>query len=460
MVPAAPAPASHAESLLGALAGVVGARHVLVDPELTRAYTTDWTGRFRGAAAAVVRPAGTDEVAAVVATCAAHGASIVTQGGNTGLVGGAVPAADQVVVSLQRLDRIDDVDPSVGQLTAGAGVTIARLHQEAKAAGWDYGVDFGARDSATVGGSIATNAGGIRLLRHGDTRRQLLGVEAVMADGSVISHLGGLEKDNTGYHLAGLLCGSEGTLGIVTAARLRLVARTDERVVALLAFEGAAGAIEAAWALHRDLPTLDAAELFLADGLALVCDVLDLRRPFPSDHAAYLLVEAAGTSDPTAELAAAIDQLGAMDVAVATDAARRAELWRYREAHTEVINTVGAPHKLDVTLPGPTLALFLDEVVEAVRAVEPGARTWLFGHAADGNVHVNVTGVDPDDESVDDAVLQLVAARGGSISAEHGIGTAKRRWLHLARSGAEIAAMRAIKQALDPRGLLNPGVLL
>jgi FAD/FMN-containing dehydrogenase len=432
---------------------------VLVDPDLTAAYTTDWTGRFVGAATAVVRPADTDEVAAVVAACAAHSVSIVIQGGNTGLVGGAVPAADQVVVSLQRLDLVIDVDPAVGQLTAGAGVTVARLHDAAKAAGWDYGVDFGARDAATVGGSVATNAGGIRLLRHGDTRRQLLGVEAVMADGSVISHLGGLEKDNTGYHLAGLLCGSEGTLGIVTAARLRLVARTDERVVALLAFDRAAAAVEAAWTLYRELATLDAAELFLADGLNLVRRSLDLRRPFPADHAAYLLVEAAGTIDPTAALAQAIDRLDATDVAVATEAARRAELWRYREAHTEAINTVGPPHKLDVTLPAPALATFLDEVVEAVRSVAPEARTWLFGHAADGNVHVNVTGVDPDDESVDDAVLQLVAARGGSISAEHGIGTAKRRWLHLARGPAELAAMRAIKHALDPEGLLNPAVL-
>ena len=445
--------------MVEALTAVVGARHVLVDPELTGAYTTDWTGRFRGAAAAVVRPADTDEVAAVVRTCAAHGTSIVVQGGNTGLVGGAVSAADQVVVNLQRLDAVTDVDPSTGQLTAGAGVTIARLHDAARDAGWDYGVDFGARDSATVGGSIATNAGGIRLLRHGDTRRQLLGVEAVMADGSVISHLSGLEKDNTGYHLAGLLCGSEGTLGIVTAARLRLVAGTDERVVALLAFADVTTAVEAAWTLRHDLPTLDAAELFLADGLDLVCRSLDLRRPFPEHHAAYLLVEAAGTSDPTAELAAAIDRLGAADVAVATDARRRAELWRYREAHTEAINTVGAPHKLDVTLPAPVLAAFFDEVVEAVRTVAPDARTWLFGHAADGNIHVNITGVDPADETVDDAVLQLVAARGGSISAEHGIGTAKRRWLHLARSPAELAAMRAIKQALDPSDLLNPAVL-
>jgi FAD/FMN-containing dehydrogenase len=446
--------------LVDALVGVVGIRHVLVDPDLAAAYTTDWTGRFRGEATAVVRPGDTDEVVAVVRACAEHGVSLVPQGGNTGLVGGAVPSGDAVVVSLQRLDRVRDLDRAAGQVTAEAGVTIARLHEAAAAAGWDYGIDFASRDSATVGGSVATNAGGVRVLRHGDTRRQLLGAEAVLADGSVLSHLGGLEKDNTGYDLAGLLCGSEGTLGIVTAARLRLVPRTDERVVALLGCAGAAVAIDAALRLRRDLPTLDAAELFLDDGLDLVCGALDLPRPFGRPHPAYLLVEAAGTSDPTDALAAAIDGLdGVADVAVAADSARRAELWRYREAHTEAINTLGPPHKMDVTLPGSALAPFLDEVVAEVRTVAPTARTWLFGHAADGNVHVNVTGVDPGDEVVDEAVLRLVAAHGGSISAEHGIGSAKRRWLGLARSPVEIATMRAIKAALDPEGLLNPNVL-
>jgi FAD/FMN-containing dehydrogenase len=331
----------------------------------------------------------------------------------------------------------------------------------ARSAGWDYGVDWAARDTATVGGSVATNAGGLRVLRYGDTRAQLMGIEAVLADGSVVSHLGGLVKDNTGYDLASLLCGSEGTLAVVTAARLRLVPRYDERVVALLAFASADEVIDAVGALRRALPSLEAAELFLEDGLALVCSSFGLPRPLTSAPA-YLLVECAEHADPAPSLAGAVDALGAapLDVAVATDLPRRAELWRYREAHTDAINRLGPPHKLDVTLPAAAIASFLSEVPRRIDAVASGARTWLFGHAADGNVHVNVTGVAPDDERVDEAVLSLVAALGGAISAEHGIGTAKRRRLHLNRSPAELAAMRAIKHALDPRATLNPNVLL
>ncbi len=443
------------------LRAVVGPGHVLTDADTTAGYSVDWTGRFRGKAAAVVRPGSTDEVAAVLVACAEAGAAVVAQGGNTGLVGGSVPLAGEVVLSLRRLDRVRAVDPVAGQVTAEAGVTIAALHSAAAGAGWDYGVDLAARDTATVGGSVATNAGGVRVVRHGDTRRQLLGVEAVLADGSVLSHLAGLEKDNTGYDLAGLLCGSEGTLAVVTAARLRLVPRHDQRVVALAAFAAADAAVAAAGTLRRTLPELDAAELMLAAGVDLVCSQLGLPRPFAAGVAAYLLVEAAGATDPTDALAAAVDGLaGVVDVAVATDPARRVALWRYREAHTEAINALGPPHKLDVTLPAGGLSAFLAEVPGAVAAVAPEARAWLFGHAADGNVHVNVTGVAPGDEQVDDAVLRLVAAAGGSISAEHGVGTAKRRWLHLNRSPAELAAMWAVKDALDPAGILNPGCLL
>ncbi len=448
-------------ALVRRLEAVVGPTHVLTDASVTEGYSVDWTGRFRGRAGAVVRPSTAAEVADVIVACGEAGAAIVPQGGNTGLVGGSVPRAGEVVLSLRRLDRVRSVDPVAGQATAEAGVTIAALHATAAGAGWDYGVDWAARETATVGGSVATNAGGIRVVRHGDTRRQLLGVEAVLADGSIVSHLGGLEKDNTGYDLAGLLCGSEGTLAVLTAARLRLVPRHDQRVVALLAMAGAAEAVAAAGGLRRTLPELDAAELFLADGLDLVCSRLRLVPPFAVPSPAYLLVEAAGATDPTDALATAVEGLsGVQDVAVATEAARRAELWRYREAHTEALNLIGPPHKLDVTLPAGALAPFLAEVPGAVAVVAPGARTWLFGHAADGNVHVNVTGVDPGDERVDDAVLTLVAAAGGSVSAEHGVGTAKRRWLHLSRSPAEIAAMWAVKDALDPAGTLNPGCLL
>jgi FAD/FMN-containing dehydrogenase len=289
----------------------------------------------------------------------------------------------------------------------------------------------------------------------------VLGVEAVFADGRVIRHLDGLEKDNTGYDLAGLLCGSEGTLAVVTAARLRLVPRPTHVVVALLAYDDVERALDGVGDLRRAVDALRAVELFLQDGLDLVCERLGLPRPFPARHHAFVLVEAAGRTDPTADLAAAIDALpGVADVAVAADDRAARDLWRYREGHTEAINQLGAPHKLDVTLPSDQLAGFVTDVGAQVVAASPHATVWLFGHAADGNVHVNVTGVAPDDEGITDTVLTLVAQRHGSISAEHGIGTAKRKWLTLVRSAAEIDAFRAIKSALDPEHVLNPHVML
>jgi FAD/FMN-containing dehydrogenase len=442
------------------LRSIVGAEHVLADPSVTESYAVDWTGRFLGSTPAVVRPASTEETAAIVSWCAGNGIAVVPQGGNTGLVGGSVPLEGEVVLSLRRLSTLASVDAVAGQVTAGAGVTIAEVQRAARGADWDYGVDWGARDTATVGGSIATNAGGSKVARYGDTRAQVLGVEAVLGDGTVVSHLDGLVKDNTGYHLPSLLCGSEGTLAVVTAARLRLVPRFDERVVALLGFALVDDALEACGRLRRTVPSLEAAELFFDDGLKLVCSSFALPMPLPSRASVYLLVECADRVDPSDALASAVEGIGAIGVAVATTAGRRAELWRYREAHTEAINQIGPPHKLDVTLPGEALGDFVDSVRSRLLAVAPAAHVWLFGHAADGNLHVNVTGVDPADQRIDATVLGLVAELGGSISAEHGIGTAKKQWLHLNRSVAEINAMRAIKRALDPAGILNPNALL
>ena len=452
-----------------ALADVVGRSHVLTDPELCASYETDWTGRFAGKAAAVVRPGSTAEVAAVMALLHEAGRPVVPQGGNTGLVGGGVPLHGEVVVSLRRLAAIEPVDVAAGQLTAGAGATLAAVDNAAAPAGLAFGVDLAARDSATVGGMAATNAGGLRMLRYGSMRAQTAGVEAVLADGRVLSHLGGLAKDNTGYDLAGLLAGSEGTLAVVTRLRLRLVPRLEHRTTGLLAFADADTAVEALVALRRRLPgSLEAVELFLADGVALVCDHLGIAPPFGRLDPVYLLVEAAGTHDPTDELAeAVVDGVGdrALDGAVESEPSGRARLWRYREAHTEAINAAGVPVKLDVTLPAGELAGFLVAVCAAVDGAAPGARCVLFGHAGDGNVHVNVLGADGGDgggraAAVEDAVLRLVARLGGSISAEHGVGSAKRPWLHLNRSPVEIDAFRAIKRALDPAGILNPHVLL
>jgi FAD/FMN-containing dehydrogenase len=447
--------------VLDELRNAVGADHVLTDPDVVAGYVIDWTGRFRGATPAVVRPAGVDEVARVLQICAAARVPVVPQGGNTGLVGGSVPQHGEVVLSLRRLDRLGPVDAAAAQVTAGAGVTLGRLQEHAHAAGWEYGVDLGARDTATVGGTVATNAGGVHVLRYGSTRHQVVGVQAVFADGSVIDRLDGLEKDNTGYDLGGLLCGSEGTLAVVTAARLRLVPRPRHVVVALLAFDDVDDALAAVGALRRAVDALRALEFFEQRGVDLVRAQMHVPPPFPEDHGAYVLAEAAGGTDPTEALADAVDRLARVrDVAVATDARAAAPLWQYREAHSEAINLIGPPHKLDVTLPADRLAPFFTRIRGTVAAVAPDAQVWLFGHAGDGNVHVNVTGVEPDDERVTDVVLRFVAELHGSISAEHGVGVAKRQWLHLTRSPAELQAFRAIKDALDPAGILNPNVLL
>ena len=424
-------------------------------------YAIDWTGRFKGHPRAVVRPADASEVAAVVAVCKEAGAALVPQGGNTGLVGGGVPLAGELVLSLRRLAGVTDVDTLGGQLAVGAGTTVADVQAAAAAAGWAYGVDLGSRDSATIGGTVATNAGGLQVLRHGATKAQLVGFEAVLGTGETVSHMGGLMKDNTGYDLGGLLCGSEGTLGLVTAARLRLVPLSPEHVTSIVAFSTTAAAVDAASLLRRSLPELQSLEFFLQPGLDLVCRATGTAAPFQGRHQSYLLVEVAAQHDPLPALAAVFDSMaGVEDVAVATDTARRAQLWRCREGHTEAINTLGAPHKLDVTLPARALAAFIDHVPEVVRGADREAVTWLFGHVGDGNVHVNVTGIEPDDDTVDDHVMHYVAELGGSISSEHGIGTAKRAWLHLNRSESELAAFRRLKTAFDPVGILNPNVLL
>ena len=445
---------------LSALVDIVGPDHVVTDPEVVAGSCVDWSGRFAGRTPALVRPGSTDEVAGVVNLCRERDLPLTLQGGNTGLVGGGVPLSGELLVSLRRLDGVS-IDERAGQATAGAGCTIGDLQRAAEQCSWTYGVDLGSRDSATVGGTIATNAGGLRMVRYGDTRAQVVGVEAVLGTGAVVSHLSGLVKDNTGYHLPGLLTGSEGTLGVVTAARLRLAVIPRFHATVLLAFDGQEAAVEAALAVRRQLPSLEAVELFFAEGLELVCSVRGLRPPFDRPYAAYLLVESAALADPTEEMVEALATVGGLaDSAIATEPARRAELWQYRELHTEAVNTLGAPHKMDVTLPERSLAGFAQEATARVHEAAPDARVFVWGHAGDGNLHVNVVGVARDDESVDEAVYRAAVRAGGSISAEHGIGTVKRRWLHWCRSESEIAAFRAIKGALDPEGILSPNVLL
>lgn len=451
--------------VMDGLRRIVGDAHVLTDAASRSPHEVDWTGRFRGSTPAVVRPGSTAEVAAIVRLCRRERVAIVPQGGNTGMVGGSVPLAGELVVDLRRLDDIGPVDVAARQVSVGAGVTIEALQHAAAAAGLRYAVDFGARGTATVGGSIATNAGGINVIRHGGTRQQVVGVEAVLGTGDVVSRLAGLEKDNTGYHLPSLLCGSEGTLGIVTAARVRLVSAPEQRVTALVGFPSVDDAVAAVASWRSSIDSLDAVEIMLAEGIALVCDAFDLTAPFSPSWPAVVLVEASAHDDPTPVLAAAIERaagIGAGNVgavAVAAGDTQRAALWRLREDHTLAIATIGVPHKFDVTLPISRLGRFMAAVPDVVAEVEPAARTWQFGHVGDGNIHVNVTGAAGDDDVLDEHVYRFVVACGGCISAEHGIGTAKARWLHLDRSTAEIEAMRALKRALDPDGVLNPNAV-
>jgi FAD/FMN-containing dehydrogenase len=452
-------------ALLASLRSAVGADHVLTDADLRASYETDWSRRWHGEALAVVRPASTDEVAAVVRACAAADVAIIPQGGNTGLVGGSVPRThatrSQVVVSTLRIRELEPVDLLAGEVTVGAGATLGMLQAHVRPAGFGFGVDLGARDSATIGGMVASNAGGIHVLRHGPMRMQLVGIEAVLADGSILRRLPGMLKDNTGYHLPSLLAGSEGTLAIITRVRLRLVPLLPRRAVALLALDDTAAAVSLAGELRSSLPSLAAAELFFDEGLALVLRRGGGERPFRNSHPAYLLLEVESRVDPTDELAAAIDAAGEVvrDAVVASDGPGRERIWHLREGHTEAINAEGIPHKLDVALPLDRLAEFVDRVREGVGEAAPGAACYLYGHVCDGNLHIGVIGPPAEDEAVDAAILRLTIGMGGTISAEHGVGVAKVDWLEADRGTADVAAMRAIKRALDPGRILNPGVI-
>jgi FAD/FMN-containing dehydrogenase len=450
------------DAFLAEVDAALGPGGVVTDADLVGAHVVDWTGRWHGSSPAVLRPRDARQVAEVVQAARRHRVALVPQGGNTGLVGGSVPLAGEVVVDLRALSLLGPVDVTAGQVTAGAGATLAALQAHVHPHGLALGVDLAARDTATIGGMVATNAGGLHVVRHGSMRSQVLGIDAVLGTGQpVATNLAGLVKDNTGYDLAGLLCGSEGSLGIVTAVRLRLVPIPAARAVVFLGF-GSVRAAVASLPVLRALPGLQAVEVVLRGGLDVVAAHLGEVGPLPL-AACALLVEVAGDEDGLLDqLAGAVESLGptVVDSAAADDPSGIDRLWRWREALSEAAAALGLVHKADVTLPHAELAHFAGEAPLVVERAAPGATVLVYGHLADGNLHVNVVGPLADDDAPIDAVLELVLRLGGSVSAEHGIGTAKRRWLVAQRGQAAVDVMRAIKAALDPDRILNPGVLL
>jgi FAD/FMN-containing dehydrogenase len=449
-------------TVLDELADIVGAGHVLTDPALTAGYETDWTGHWRGRAGAVVRPGDTGQVAAVLAACSRAGVPVVPQGGNTGLVGGSVPMHGELVLSTRRLDRIEGVDPVGRTIAAGAGVTVARAQQAARAQGLDLGIDLASRDSATLGGIVATNAGGIKVIRNGDTRSQLLGIEAVRSDGSVLTRWKELTKDNVGYDVPGLMAGSEGTLAVVTRVLMRLVVPAAHTQVALVGLRSVHDVLALVGRVQRRGLVVEAAELMTDAGIDLVCRHAGLRAPFAEAPPFCLLVEVSGDAAVDEALIECIESASetVLDATLETGPAQR--LWEYRERHTETVSAASTtpPVKLDISTPLRAMAHFLYAVRSGLSQRFPDVVPVFFGHVADGNIHVNLLNVaEQQREPITDLVLHTVADHDGSISAEHGVGRAKAPWIELGRSAVDIDTMVRIRAAFDPAGLLNPHVL-
>jgi FAD/FMN-containing dehydrogenase len=429
---------------------------VVTDPAVLAGHRVDWTGQWSGPALGMVRPRSTDEVALVLDLARGAGVPIQVQGGNTGLVGGSVPGDPALLVLTTGLDRVHPVDVLERTVLVGAGVTAAALAAHAAAAGLRFGVDLAARDTATIGGMAATNAGGIGVTAYGMMRAQVRGITAVLADGARLSTVGRPRKDNTGYDLAGLLVGSEGTLGVITEVELALHPVPRPSTVALLAVADLARAVAAARSVQA-VAGLLAAEVVDAEGTSRAARALGLPDPLRGQSPWLLLLEV-----PDGATGEGLEPVADLVVAVATQAGDRQRLWSYRERQTEVYAADAAGvQKLDVSVRLDRL----DRAVAAIRAVVERARggdagrsrVGLFGHALDGNLHVQLVGADA---TLAAEVLACVAELGGSISAEHGIGRLKAPYLHLARSPGEIAWMRALKASVDPAGLVNAGVLL
>ena len=463
---------------IDALRASVGAAHVLTDGDLS-AYELDWRKRWRGRALAVVRPGSTAEVAAVVRACAACGTAIVAQGGNTGLVGAGVPDASgtQVLLSLARLNRIREIDRTNLTLTAEAGCVLQAVQQAAADAGLLFPLSLAAEGSCTIGGNLATNAGGTQVLRYGNARALCLGLEAVTASGDIWHGLAGLRKDNTGYDLRDLLIGSEGTLAIITAATLALHPQPAATMTALAACASLEACVALLAAAQRRLgPGLTGFEVMNDFSLALVARHFpQWRQPLQGAPWTVLieLSDNEGVDHARAQfeglLAAALEAGTIDDAAVAESLVQSHAMWHLRESIPLAQSEEGLNIKHDIALPVSRIAAFCAATGAALQTRWPGVRLVNFGHLGDGNLHFNVQapeGADAatflrnEEHAVNAVVFDAVVANGGSISAEHGIGALKRDELAQRKDPTALAMMWAIKHALDPLGLLNPGRVL
>jgi len=463
------------QALLDRLSALLGPKGFTADAAGMEPWLTDWRGRYRGAAAAMLSPSATAQVSEIVRLCAGEGVAIVPQGGNSSMVGGATPDAGgaALLLSMRRMNRIRSLDPDANLAVCEAGVVLATLHEAALAQGRRFPLTLGARGSATVGGLVSTNAGGTQVLRFGTMRGLVAGIEAVLPDGSVLDGLAALKKDNRGYDLKHLLIGAEGTLGIVTAASLKLIPAAAGRAVAWVGVETP----EAALALLRHCETalgdaVEGFELVPSSALDLVLRHIPGSRPPLAEAQPWnVLVEAVG-ADPepnlSAALAQALERGLAADAAVAASEAQAEAFWRLRDSISEAERKDGPAAKHDISVAVAAMPRFMTEAAAAVEARFPGTRASAFGHLGDGNVHFNVRApegagavwLEEAGGAVTAFVHDLVTAAGGSISAEHGIGQMKRAELARLGDPARLAAMRAIKQALDPKGIMNPGKLV
>ncbi|MBD3837422.1 FAD-binding oxidoreductase [Brevundimonas sp.] len=461
-------------AFLDELKVALGAGGWTQDPEVVAPFLTEWRNRWTGRTPILLTPRSTEEVARIVTLCARDGVAVTPQGGGTGLVGGQIPFGE-VLLSMKKMRAVRDVTPLDDAMTVEAGLTLLEAQQAATAAGRYFPLSLAAEGSATVGGVISTNAGGTQVLRYGMMRDLVLGLEAVMPNGEIFRGLKRLRKDNTGYDLKQLLIGAEGTLGVVTAATLKLFPIMRSRAVAVVGLETAAASVELlARAKAETGGGVEAFELMKRLGMELVLkNIPDTREPLDSTPDWYVLIEIASGTPGGAEaqmealLEVAFEQGLITDAAIAQNDAQRAAFWRLREEHSAALKPKGGGWKHDVSVPISRIADFIDEASAAVERFHPGARISVFGHVGDGNLHYDILpGVGQDVPAFigrwkegSQVVHDVVARYEGSISAEHGLGRLKTDEARRYKSSLEIETMAAIRQALDPRRIMNPAVL-